>query len=115
MAIVWRTALVVAVLLMLVYVLAKPALAHSWYEPFPCCSGFDCKPVPNGTVIGGPSGWSVKPPGATRTTLVPYGDARVRAILPAAPIEDRGVFHVCTRGGEPDGDVLCVYVPDGGS
>lgn len=114
---VWRIA-IAAILTLGVIVLAvtvgpAPAAAHSWYSRA-CCDSVDCRPVPNGTVRGGPNGWVVQFPGVP-PQVVPYSSTKVKPIPPEAPVEDRGVFHVCTHGGKPTGTVLCIYVPDGGA
>jgi hypothetical protein len=112
---VWRLCIVAIIAGMIGLLAVYKAAAHHWYELRCCQASFDCGPVPNGSVVGGPDGWRVRVPGATQPTIVPYSSNKVRPIPPEAPIEDRGVFHVCTVQGKPDGSVLCVYIPDGGA
>lgn len=112
-ATVWRLCLVCVIAGMLGLLITWQASAHSWFE-YRCCSDKDCRTVPNGTVVGGPNGWEVRLPGAPMS-VIPYNSNKVRPIPPEAPVEARGLFHVCTVQGKPTGMVLCIYVPDGGA
>lgn len=105
MAIVWRTALVVAAFLMLVYVLAKPALAHSWYS-YECCNDRDCRPIPFDAVTVTPNGYRV-PSG----DVIPFSSTKIKP-TPAEDVEQR--FHWCSVAGSDTGHTLCLYVPQGG-
>lgn len=59
-------------LLFLFLTAAKPARAHEWYEAA-CCSGQDCKPVPDGTVTETDHGVEIKGWGVISET-----DPRIR-------------------------------------
>lgn len=52
----------VALVAAAVVLLAQPAPAHEWYDGA-CCSDRDCRPVPNGTVRGTPTGYVLLFPG----------------------------------------------------
>lgn len=88
----------------LVAVRCQPAFAHDapsgWAYPLSCCSGFDCRAVPQTSVRAGPQGYVVQPSGET----VGYADARVKP----SPDDD---YHWCTVGGRDDGRTICLFVP----
>lgn len=100
-----------AAIALLIYVAGSvyAARAHSFY-PWECCSDQDCWPMgvdadaKEPEPRAGPAGWIL-----TDGAIVPYREAR--------PSPD-GRFHVCRRGGRPDGEVIrpsakpqCLYVP----
>lgn len=87
-------------------VLAAPAAAHDWYPPN-CCSGHDCAPIAMDEVRLTPEGFVI--PGNPET--VPYSSPKIRQ----TPPEGGNRYHLCTRAGRRDGEVLCLYIPNWGS
>lgn len=87
---------------------AAKALAHDalptaaqplgWQYGWDCCSAMDCKQVSDAEIEETPDGYLVKASG----TLIPYNSKKLR------DSKDQ-FFHLCTRGGKPDGEVLCLY------
>lgn len=84
----------------------QPAHAHEWFPP-QCCSGHDCKVIPQSDVQATKHGFVI--PG--NPEVVPYSSPKIRH----TPPEGEGAFALCTRGGKPDGEVICLYVPTWGS
>lgn len=78
------------------------ARAHDWFPPN-CCSGFDCKVIPQSAVKASKGGFVL--PG--NPEVVPYNSPKIRQ----TPPEGEGNFALCTRGGAPDGEVICLYIP----
>ena len=92
----WAACLVL--LACLVFAFTSPSRAHSWYDPA-CCSGIDCKPVPDGVVEEHKDGLYVQGYG-----ILSYADPRVR--------QSRDwQTHLCVS---PSGKLLCVYRKPGG-
>jgi hypothetical protein len=89
-------ALIIAVLIGL----AAPAGAHDWY-PRDCCSGFDCFPIADNEVEPIANGFRIRLSGQTVT------GSQVRR-------SEDGRFHLCTKGGEPAGEPLCLFEPPKG-
>jgi hypothetical protein len=89
------------------------ALAHGWYE-YRCCSDKDCRALEAHEIRVAPEGFYVTPDGGP-TQFVPMGNHRLREIPAAASAEDIQKFHLCTVQGKPTGEILCLYVPQGGS
>lgn len=77
------------------------------YDP-ECCSGLDCRPLPDGMVEPSTAGWLVKFTGET----IPYNDKRVR-------FSGDNHFHWCAFNAlakeDLTGKTRCLYVPDMGS
>jgi hypothetical protein len=82
------------------------ARAHDWFPPN-CCSGFDCKVIPQSQVKASKNGFVI--PG--NPEVVPYSSPKIRQ----TPPEGDGNFALCTKGGKPDGAVICLYIPTWGS
>ena len=82
------------------------ARAHDWF-PADCCSGFDCKVIPQSQVQASKGGFVI--PG--NPEVVPYSSPKIRQ----TPPEGANNFAVCTTGGAPDGAVICLYIPTWGS
>lgn len=82
------------------------AWPHDWFPPS-CCSGFDCKVIPQSDVRVTAHGFVI--PG--NPEVVPYNSPKIRQ----TPPEGDGDFGICTRGGKPDGEVICLYIPTWGS
>lgn len=85
---------------------AQPARAHDWFPPS-CCSGFDCKVIKPDKVKTTKQGFVI--PG--NPEIVPYNSPKIRQ----TPPEGDGDFALCTKGGKPDGEVICLYIPTWGS
>lgn len=102
---VWRIAVTAIALGALVYVLAKPVGAHSWYD-YACCSEKDCRPIPFDAVTVTPDGYRV-PSG----DVIPFSSTKIKP-TPAEDVEQR--FHWCTVAGKDTGHTLCLFVPQGG-
>lgn len=79
---------------------ALPAHAHDFYDQF-CCTGWDCRPAPDGSVKWTPAGWSV----STTHEVVPFDDPRIR-FTP----KDQPQFHLCQVPGVAK--LRCLYVPE---
>ena len=75
--------------------------AHDWY-PYSCCSDRDCHPVPPEAVQFTPTGWRVRTTGET----IPFDKTR---------FSPDGRYHICSRGGKPDGKTICLFTPGSGS
>lgn len=95
-----RSALLLALL-----TLATPAQAHEWFS-WQCCSGLDCREIPAEAVTPTKGGYRI----AGNPELVPYTSPKVKQ----SPAVAGGAYGLCTRGGRPDGAVICLYVPDMG-
>lgn len=109
-AVVHRIAVLAIIAGMIGLGLIYGAVAHSIYE-YACCADHDCGPVAFEAVQATPDGYRVT--FATgRVEVLSYADTRIRP-TPPEDVEQR--YHVCTVGGSPDGFLLCLYVPQGGS
>lgn len=82
------------------------AEGHEWF-PARCCSGFDCKVVEQSQVQTTARGFVI--PG--NPEIVPYNSPKIRQ----TPPEGNGAYALCTKGGKPDGEVICLYIPTWGS
>lgn len=82
------------------------AWPHDWFPP-DCCSGFDCREIAPEQVQTTKQGFLL--PG--NPEIVPYSSPKIRQ----TPPEGDGAYGLCTKGGKPDGDVLCLYIPTWGS
>ncbi|NVP57577.1 hypothetical protein [Mycoplana rhizolycopersici] len=82
----------------------RPALAHSFYD-IECCSGIDCKPVPDGEIKATKEGWLIR----TTGEIIKYNSWPVKH-------SPDGHFHRCAGLGDfsPRGRTQCIYVPDFG-
>lgn len=84
--------------------LARPANAHEaptgWSYPFSCCSGYDCRPVPEAWVREENGGFTIARTGET----IAYGDPRLKE-------SPDGLMHWCSVAGADDGRTICLYVP----
>lgn len=88
--------------------LATPAFAHSWYDPF-CCNGNDCQPAPEGSVRAGKGGYTVTLPLGSHPMIT----ADFRAVVPYRDSKPSGdnEYHICIF---PKDTLRCLYVPSGG-
>lgn len=74
-----------------------------WTYPPECCGNGDCHEVEGATVEATPQGYFIP---ANGDTVTYRGDSRLK------PSPD-GRYHICTRGGTPDGYTYCLFVPSG--
>lgn len=100
-ALMWAAGIIIAVWLMV-----GQSWAHDWYPPN-CCSGMDCAPIPMDDVRLTPEGFVI--PG--NPEVVPYSSPKIRQ----TPPEGGNQYHLCSRAGKRDGEVLCLYIPNWGS
>jgi hypothetical protein len=96
----------VAALTMMAAFMTGEAYPHEWYPPN-CCSGYDCAPIEMSDVQLTPEGFVI--PG--NPEVVPYSSPKVKR----TPPEGANLYHLCTRAGKRDGEVLCLYIPNWGS
>jgi hypothetical protein len=76
---------------------AKP---DGWSYPFSCCSGYDCRMVPEAAISERPEGYVIDGTGE----VVGYRDARLKD-------SPDGEFHWCSVAGAEDGRTICLFVP----
>lgn len=101
----WIFALALTGIAIIVGVVAwsTPAPAHEWYPP-QCCSGSDCRSIEVDDIELRPEGFFIPESGET----IAYNDPRIRKTQP----EGAALYHRCARGGKPDGETLCIYIPN---
>jgi hypothetical protein len=80
--------------------LPTAAQPQGWSYPFSCCSGYDCRAVPETAISERPEGYMIKGTGE----VVPYRDARLKD-------SPDGAFHWCSVAGANDGRTICLFVP----
>jgi hypothetical protein len=76
------------------------AQPEGWTYPYSCCSGIDCRPVPESAVSERPDGYVIKATGE----VIPYGDRRVKD-------SPDGDMHWCSVAGREDSRTICLFVP----
>lgn len=74
-----------------------------WAYGWECCNLMDCREVPDSAVEEGPKGYVIKATGE----VIPYSDKKIKQSK-----DER--FHWCSKGGKPDTDTICLYVPNRG-
>ncbi|WP_353003719.1 hypothetical protein [Mesorhizobium sp. M0976] len=79
---------------------AKP---QGWSYPFACCSGYDCREVPDADIVEGARGYEIRRTGE----LIAMTDPKVRR-------SPDGKFHWCSVAGANDGKTICLFVPPRG-
>ena len=81
---------------------AKPTAAkpNGWKYPFSCCSGYDCREVPQAAISERPDGYVIEGTGE----VVAYRDRRLKD-------SPDGEFHWCSVAGKNDGRTICLFVP----
>ncbi|MBX9588216.1 MAG: hypothetical protein K2X43_02855 [Hyphomonadaceae bacterium] len=91
---------IVALALVVVVVLARPARSHSWYDP-DCCSDRDCEPVSAITFVA-------SDPGAVPVMVVTtsFGTKPVTSNTKIRESKDSRM-HACIY----QGVLLCLYLP----
>jgi hypothetical protein len=73
-----------------------------WNYPFACCSGMDCRPIPEKAISERAEGYVV-PSGE----VVGYQDTRLKD-------SPDGAYHWCTVAGADDGRTICLFIPPRG-
>jgi len=76
---------------------AKP---EGWSYPFACCSGYDCRMVPQTSISERPDGYVIDRTGE----VVGYQDARLKN-------SPDGEYHWCSVAGSDNGRTICLFVP----
>lgn len=76
---------------------AKP---NGWSYPFACCSGYDCRMVPQTAISERPEGYVIDGTGE----VVGHRDVRLKN-------SPDGEFHWCSVAGADDGRTICLFVP----
>jgi hypothetical protein len=81
---------------------ANPTVAKpkGWAYPFSCCSGYDCREVPQAAISERPEGYVIEGTGE----VVAYQDQRLKD-------SPDGEFHWCSVAGANDGRTICLFVP----
>ena len=79
------------------------AQPNGWRYPLSCCSGYDCREVDESAIDESGPGYTIVATGE----FIPMTDAKIK------PSPD-GMFHLCQRGGKPDGAAICLFVPPRG-
>jgi len=76
---------------------AKP---QGWSYPFYCCSGYDCRSVPQTAISERPEGYVIKGTGE----VVTYRDTRLKD-------SPDGEYHWCSVSGADNTRTICLFVP----
>ncbi|PSJ64084.1 hypothetical protein [Pseudaminobacter soli (ex Li et al. 2025)] len=80
------------------------SLAHQaksgWTYPTSCCSGIDCREVPQKAISERPEGYVIVGTGE----VLAYKDSRVRN-------SPDGEYHWCSVGGAENTKTVCLFVP----
>lgn len=71
-----------------------------WNYPISCCSGIDCREVPNKAISERPEGYVIVGTGE----VLAYKDSRVRN-------SPDGEYHWCSVGGANNTKTVCLFVP----
>lgn len=74
-----------------------------WSYPLGCCSGIDCREVPDADIIEGARGYEIR----KTHELIPMTDPKVKQ-------SPDGKFHLCSVGGLDDGRTICLFAPSRG-
>lgn len=80
---------------------AKP---QGWTYPFSCCSGYDCREVPDDWVKEQSDGFYRI---VITGELIPMSDTKIKD-------SPDGRFHWCSVAGATDGKTICLFVPPRG-
>jgi hypothetical protein len=75
-----------------------------WSYPTNCCSGIDCREVPDHDIIEGARGYEIR----KTHELINMSDPKVKQ-------SPDGRFHWCSVGGLDDGRTICLFVPGRGT
>ncbi|MEQ1953448.1 hypothetical protein ABMA59_18750 [Mesorhizobium sp. CN2-181] len=79
---------------------AKP---NGWSYPFSCCSGYDCREVPQTSIGERPEGYVIEGTGE----VLGYQDARLKN-------SPDGEYHWCSVAGADNSRTICLFVPPKG-
>ena len=79
---------------------AKP---NGWSYPFSCCSGYDCREVPQTSISERPEGYVIEGTGE----VVTYQDTRLKN-------SPDGEYHWCSVAGANNSRTICLFVPPKG-
>lgn len=79
---------------------AKP---NGWSYPFSCCSGYDCREVPQTSIGERPEGYVIEGTGE----VLPYRDTRLKD-------SPDGEYHWCSVAGADNSRTICLFVPPKG-
>lgn len=79
---------------------ATKKMPLGWSYPFSCCSGVDCRQVPQSAIGVTPEGYVIKATGE----VIPYGSKKIKD-------SPDGELHWCSVGGRDDGKTICLFVP----
>lgn len=71
-----------------------------WNYPNQCCSGIDCRPVPEEAIGTSRVGYVIRQTGE----VIGFRDTRLK------PSPD-GTFHWCSERGREDTKTVCLFVP----
>jgi hypothetical protein len=84
---------------------AKPTAAkpNGWSYPFSCCSGYDCREVPQSSIGERPEGYVIEGTGE----VLSYQDARLKD-------SPDGEYHWCSVAGANNSRTICLFVPPKG-
>ena len=80
--------------------LPTAAQPDGWKYPFSCCSGYDCRAVPQTAISEKPDGYVIENTGE----VLGYQDARLKD-------SPDGEFHWCSVAGANNGRTICLFVP----
>ncbi|MFI0848103.1 hypothetical protein [Mesorhizobium sp. IMUNJ 23232] len=79
---------------------AKP---NGWSYPFSCCSGYDCREVPQTSIGERPEGYVIEGTGE----VLSYQDTRLKD-------SPDGEYHWCSVAGANNSRTICLFVPPKG-
>lgn len=98
-----RRALAVTTLVLVAFNMS-PVLSHEaptgWQYPVSCCSGNDCREVPDKAISERSDGYVIEGTGE----VVAYQDRRIKK-------SPDGAFHWCSVAGASNGKTICLFVP----
>ncbi|TIS37915.1 MAG: hypothetical protein E5W95_18165 [Mesorhizobium sp.] len=101
-------ALLLAALVVIIFIICGAARAHDaptgWAYPFSCCSGYDCREVPDDWIVEGQDGYRIVITGET----IPMTNPKIKQ-------SPDGRFHWCSVAGLDDSRTICLFVPARGS
>lgn len=95
----------IAALFVIITSCTKEVWPHDWF-PTSCCNGGDCRVITADRVLTTKNGFVF--PG--NPEVVPYSSPKIRQ----TPPDGDGAYAICTKGGEPDTEIICLYIPNWG-
>ncbi|MES0218022.1 hypothetical protein NKL07_21995 [Mesorhizobium sp. C280B] len=97
-------ALLLAAIAVVIFVMCGAASSHDaptgWSYPFSCCSGYDCREVPDDWITESSDGYHIVITGE----VIPMTDPKVKQ-------SPDGRFHWCSVAGANDGKTICLFAP----